>query len=272
MIFGYFSWGPIARGLLLAFQKTNLVTPALWVGLDNFHRVLQDPLLVTAARNSLWFAILSAVIGFPLPILLALHIAELRRTRGLATVLAYLPAVIPPVVSVLLWKQLFQPDGNGLFNTVLGWFGFGPEPWLQSAASAMPSIVLQATWAGFGSSAVIYVAALMSVNPDLYDAAELDGASIARRTWHITLPQIRGVMVLMLLLQLIGTLQVFTEPFLMTGGGPNNSTVTLLMLIYRYAFVNGDFGGASALSVLLALSLAVISLLYFRLSRRWEAA
>lgn len=269
VVFALFSWWPIARSLVLSFQKTNLVTEPTWVGFDNFVRVFADPLLPVAAWNTLWFTILAVLIGFPVPILLAVFIGELRRTRGLASVLAYIPVIIPPVVAVLLWKQIFDPSANGLLNTALGWIGIGPLPWLQSAAMAMPSIVIQATWAGFGTTTIIYLAALMSAPPELYEAAELDGAGILSRTWHITLPHLRTVILLMLILQIIGTFQVFTEPFVMTGGGPNNSTLTILMLIFRYAFVIGDYGKATALSLILALLLTALSLVYLSATKKW---
>ncbi len=272
VVFGVFSWWPILRSLVLSFQHTNLVTAPTWVGLDNFARVFADPLLPTAAWNTLWFTILAVVIGFPVPILLAVFIGELRRTRGLASVLVYIPVIIPPVVAVLLWKQIFDPSPNGLLNTVVGWIGIGPLPWLQSATMAMPSIVVQATWAGFGTTTIIYLAALMSAPSELYEAAELDGTGIVRRAWHITLPHLRTVILLMLILQVIGTFQVFTEPFVMTGGGPNNSTLTLLMLIFRYAFVVGDYGKATALSLLLAVLLTGLSALYLRATKRWSNA
>ena len=123
----------------------------------------------------------------------------------------------------------------------------------------MPSLVLEATWAAAGGSIIIYVAALLGVPGELYDAAEVDGASIWRKIWHVTLPQLRGVLFVMLILQVIATAQVFLEPFLFTGGGPGNATVTVLLLIYRYAFQNslgGDYGEATALSVMLAIVLA----------------
>lgn len=269
LVFGLFSWWPILRSLVLSFQRTNLVTAAEWVGLDNFTRVFADPLLGTAAWNTLWFTILAVLIGFPVPILLAVFIGELRRARGLASVLAYIPVIIPPVVAVLLWKQIFDPSANGVLNSLLGVVGIGPLPWLQDSLTAMPSIVIQATWAGFGTTTIIYLAALMSAPPELYEAAELDGASILRRAWHITLPHLRKVILLMLILQVIGTFQVFTEPFVMTGGGPNNSTLTLLMLIFRYAFVVGDYGKATALSLLLAIFLTGLSALYLWATRKW---
>ena len=268
--FGYFAWWPILRSLQLALQKTNLVTEPTWVGLSNFQRVLADPLLGTAVGNTALFAVMAMVIGFPLPVLMATFMAEMRRTRQLASVLAYLPVIIPPVVAVLLWKQFYDPSASGLFNSVLGTVGIGPLPFLQSGDSAMLSIVVMATWAGFGQATIIYLAALMSVPPELYEAAEVDGARVIRRFWHITLPQMRGIMLLMLLLQIIGTMQVFTEPFVMTGGGPVNRTTTVLMLIYNYAFQQGDYGKATALSLLLALVLCIVSAVYLRLTRSWS--
>ena len=272
LCFGYFSWWPIVRTLLLSLQQNNLVDEPTWVGLQNFGRVLADPLLLTATGNTLLFAALSIVIGFPLPIIFATLMAELRRSRRLVSVLAYLPVIIPPVVSVLLWKQFYDPGPDGVFNAVLGTVGIGPLPWLQSGDTAMLSIVIQATWAGFGQTAIIYLAALMSVRAELYEAAEMDGARIVRRFWHITLPHMRGVILLMLLLQIIGVLQVFTEPFVMTGGGPENRTVTILMLIYRYAFIYGDYGTATALSLMLALFLGMVSAVYLRATRRWSTS
>ncbi|MEV4539042.1 sugar ABC transporter permease [Asanoa sp. NPDC049518] len=269
--FGLFSWWPILRSLPLSVQRTNFLTTE-WVGLDNFTRVLQDPLLVTAALNTLWFAVLALVIGFPVPILFAVVIAELRRTRGLASVLVYLPVIFPPVVAVLLWKAFFDPSPTGVLNTTLGWFGLGPLAWLNDGDLAMPSIVLQATWASFGTATIIYLATLMGVQTELYDAAETDGAGAFRRFWHVTLPQMRGVLLVMLLLQLIGTFQVFTEPYIMTNGGPENRTVTILMLIYRYAFVSGDYGRATALSLLLAVALSALSWIYLRATQRWSTS
>lgn len=267
--FGLFSWWPILRSLPLSVQQTNFVSTE-WVGLDNFVRVLQDPLLGTAAINTTWFTILALIIGFPIPILLAVLIGELRRARPIASVLVYLPVVFPPVVAVLLWKAFFDPRPQGLFNTVLGWFGAGPLAWLNDGNLAMPSIVLQATWASFGTATIIYLATLMSIQTDLYDAAETDGAGMRRRFWHITLPQMRGVILVLLMLQIIGTFQVFTEPYLMTNGGPENRTVTILMLIFRYAFVAGDYGRATALSLMLAVFLGIVSAIYLWATRRWS--
>ncbi|MFI6986141.1 carbohydrate ABC transporter permease [Embleya sp. NPDC050154] len=268
LVFGLFSWWPIIRSLVLSFQQTNLVEPASWVGLQNYQTLLDDPLLGKAVWNTLVFTGLALLIGFPLPLFLAVLMSELRRGAGLMRVLVYLPVAVPPVVAVLMWKWFYDPD-SGLFNEVLGKVGLGPYPWLQSADTAMTSLVVEATWAGAGGAVLIYLAALASVPTELYEAAELDGASVRRRLWHVTLPHMRSVLLIMMLLQVINTFQVFTEPFVLTDGGPEDSTVTVLLLIYRYAFVSGDYGSAAALSVSLAAVLAILSAIYLRLTRAW---
>ena len=274
LVFGVFSWFPIGRALVMSVQETNLVTAPVFVGLDNFVFVLQDPLLGKAVKNTLWFALLALVFGYPLPLAAAVLMSEVRRMRGLFSALAYLPVVVPPVVAVLLWKFFYDASDTGVFNTIAGWVGLGPYPWLQNATSAMPSLVLEATWAAAGGTVIIYLAALVGVRTELYEAAEVDGAGVWRKIWHVTLPQLRGVLFITLILQIIGTSQVFLEPFLFTGGGPNNATLTILMLIYDYAFgssLGGNYGAATALSLMLAGVLAVLSAIYFRVTRPWSS-
>ena len=272
LVFGLFSWWPIVRSFVMSVQQTNLVTAPEFVGLDNFRAVFADPLLGTAVQNTLWFALLALVFGYPIPLVAAVLMSDVRRGRGVYALLAYLPVVIPPAVAVLLWKVFYDAEETGVFNTMLGWVGLGPVPWLESASTAMPSLVLEATWAAAGGTVIIYLAALVSVPPELYDAAEVDGAGVWRKVWHVTVPHLRGIMLITLILQIIGTVQVFLEPYLFTDGGPDNATLTVLLLVYRYAFQNttgGDYGKATALSLMLAFTLAVLSLVYFRATRRW---
>jgi multiple sugar transport system permease protein len=275
VIFGVFSWFPIVRAVVMSVQETNLVSVPTFVGVDNFGAVLADPLFGRAVANTAYFAFLALIFGFPIPIALAVVMSEARRFKGLYSALAYLPVVVPPVVSVLLWRFFFDARPAGVFNSILGAVGIGPLPWLQNAGSAMPSIVLEATWAGAGATVIIYLAALLSVPSELYDAADVDGASIWQKIRHVTLPHLRGVLFLTLILQLIATAQLFTEPFLFTGGGPANSTMTVLLLIYRYAFQNslgGNYGMAAALSVMLAAFLGVFTAVYFWLTRSWSTS
>jgi multiple sugar transport system permease protein len=272
-VFGLFAWFPIVRALVMSVQETNLVSAPTFVGLENFARVVADPQFGIALANTGWFALLALIFGFPIPIFLAVVMSEVRRGRGLYSALAYVPVVIPPVVSVLLWRFFYDASSRGVFNTILGWVGLGPLPWLQSAATAMPSIVIEATWANAGATVIIYLAALIAVPRELYDAADVDGASIWQKVRNVTLPQLRSVLLVTLILQLLATAQLFTEPLLFTSGGPNNSTLTVLLLIYRYAFQNslgGDYGMAAALSLMLALGLGLFTAGYYRLTRGWS--
>ncbi|MFF8914054.1 carbohydrate ABC transporter permease [Streptomyces sp. NPDC015032] len=271
LVFGLFAWWPIVRSLLLSFQKTNLVEPAVWVGLDNFRTLFDDPLLGTAVGNTLFFVGLGLLIGFPAPLILAAIMSTVRRGAGVYRFLVYLPVVIPPVVAILLWKWFYDP-GSGLFNNVLGKVGLGPYSWLESSDSAMLSLVLESTWAGMGGAVLIYLAAMVGIPGELYEAAEVDGAGIWRRIWHVMLPQLRSVIGLLLLVQLINTVQVFTEPYVFTGGGPENSTLTVLLLIFRYAFQDGEYGLAAALSFLMVLTLALLSAVYLRATRSWSTS
>jgi len=272
-VFGAFSWYPIVRTAIMSFQHTNLVQAPTWVGFQNFSAVWHDPQFPVAVKNTAYFALLALVFGYPIPLIAAVLMSEVRKRRGVYSAIAYLPVVIPPVVAVLLWKTFYDASSLGVFNTVLHRVGLGPYPWLQSQQWAMPSLVLESTWANAGATMIIYLAALIGVNPELYEAASVDGAGVLRKVWHITLPQIRGVLLVTLILQIIGTAQVFLEPYLFTSGGPANATLTVMLLIYNYAFGNslgGDYGKATALSLMLAGFLAVFSLVYLRATRSWS--
>jgi multiple sugar transport system permease protein len=264
--FALFSWYPLVRGVLLSFQQVNFVTDPYWVGLENFRVLFDDPLFWTAWKNTIVFTGLALVFGFALPFVIAVLLNELRHFTGFFRVLVYLPVMLPPIVSVLLWRYFYDP-GNGLFNTALRSVGLPESQWTQSSSTAMISLVLVSTWANLGGATLMYLAGLQSISGELYEAAELDGASVWQRLRHVTIPQMRFIMLVLLLLQVIATMQVFIEPFQLTGTS-NPDTVTVMVLIYRYAFtVNNDFGLAAAMSVLLFIVLGAFSALYLRLTR-----
>jgi multiple sugar transport system permease protein len=174
--------------------------------------------------------------------------------------------MLPPAVAVLLFKWFYDP-GPGLFNQILGFFRLPGLSWLDSTDTALISLVLVSTWMNLGSGTLIYLAALQTIPGELYEAAELDGAGLFRRIRHITIPQTRLILLVMLLLQIIATMQVFIEPFLLTGGGPEDATVTVAYLMYQYAFNFTNFGGGGALGLMLMLVLIVFSVIYLRVSR-----
>jgi multiple sugar transport system permease protein len=267
--FAVFSWYPTVRAFLLAFQHTNFVGKSTWVGLANFRKLFADPEFVAAWRNTFEFTGIALVLGFGVPFVTAVVLNEIRHWKTLFRLLVYLPVMIPPVVTAILWKWFYDP-GNGLFNEVLTFLHLPNSAWTNSTATAIPSLVLVATWANLGGTTLIYLAALQNIPADLYEAAELDGANIVQRLRHVTIPQTRYVMLMLLLLQIVATMQEFTTPFIMTGGGPQDATVTVLYLIYKYAFVYFNYGGACALSVMLFIFLGIFSALYLRLTRNTD--
>jgi multiple sugar transport system permease protein len=264
--FAFFSWYPIVREVLLSFQKTNFVGEARWVGLDNFRTVFADPGFVDAWVNTAEFTLLALVVGYVVPFAVAIVLNELKHARAYLRFVVYLPVMLPPAVAVLLFKWFYDP-GPGLFNQMLHAVHLPGLSWLDSTSTALISLVIVSTWMNLGSGTLIYLAALQTIPGELYEAAELDGAGLFRRIRHITIPQTRLILLVMLLLQIIATMQVFIEPYLLTGGGPEGSTVTVAYLMYQYAFNFTNFGGGGALGLMLMLVLMVFSAIYLRVSR-----
>jgi multiple sugar transport system permease protein len=266
LCFIVFSWYPMVREFIIAFQRTRRGTTT-WVGFANFERIVNDPSFWQAWRNTFYFTGLALVLGFAVPFFVAILLNELRHAKAYLRILVYLPVMLPPVASVLLFKYFYDP-GYGLFNAILKTLHLPTSLWLNSAGTAMPSVVIAATWMNMGSATLIYLAALQSIPGELYEAAELDGATLWRRIWHVTIPQTRLILSLMLLLQIVATMQEFTEVYLLTGGdGPQGSTTTVVYLMYQYAFNFNNLGSAGALGVLMLLVLVGFSALYVRLNR-----
>ncbi|HEY0534609.1 MAG TPA: sugar ABC transporter permease [Actinoplanes sp.] len=269
LCFAYFSWYPLVRGIVLSFQQDYLITDPEWIGLTNYHHLFADPLFWTAWKNTAEFTGLALIFGYAVPFVIAVLLNELRHFKAFFRVSVYLPVMLPPIVSVMLWQYFYDP-GQGLFNTLLRGVHLPTSQWIQSPRTAMISLVLVSTWANMGGATLMYLAALQSIPGELFEAAELDGAGVWARLRSITLPQMRFIMLVLLLLQIIATMQVFIEPFQLTGF-TDPSTVTVMTLIYRYAFaVNNDFGLAAAMSVLLFVVLGVFAAFYLRSTREGD--
>ncbi|MDI5965948.1 sugar ABC transporter permease [Streptomyces sp. SL13] len=266
LCFALFSWFPMVREVILAFQRTHRGTTT-WAGWHNLRQITADPAFWQAWRNTAQFTGYALVLGFAVPFVVAVVLNELRHFQGYLRILVYLPVMLPPVASVLLFKYFYDP-GYGLFNEILHALHLPTSQWLQSTHTAMLSVVIASTWMNMGGATLIYLAALQGIPGELYEAVELDGAGLLRRVWHVTIPQTRLVLSLLLLMQIISTMQVFTEPYLLTGGaGPQGSTTTVVYLIYQYAFNFDNYGAAAALGLVLLIVLAVFSGIYVRLNR-----
>ena len=269
LIFSVFSWNPIITTILYSFQKVGLRGPTGWVGFSNYVRMFGNPIFPIAWMNVFEFIILSILFGFIVPIILALMINEMRHFGSIFQIITYIPTLIPIAVALLVWRLIYAPEG-GAVNGFLKLLHLPQQLWLQDPHFVKFSLIIIMTWLGAGGSILIYLAALKEINPEIYEAAELDGVSPWQRIIHLALPLLKSRMAIMLVLQVIAVAQVFTEPFILTTGGPGNSTVTPVLQVYRTAFENSDFGLASAWSVSLLVVLGTFSALYVWLTRKNE--
>ena len=266
-LFALINWYPILQTILYSFQEVNLKGVQGWVGFSNYVRMFGNPVFYTVWQNTLGYVLLSIAIGSLVPIILAIMINEMRRLSPFFQTLVYLPTLIPIVVGLIVWRQIYAPEG-GILNSLLQLIGIPPQLWLQNPSLAKPAIVVIMTWLGAGGTVLIYLSGLREIPLELYEAAELDGFSVLKRIWYITLPHISARIKIMLVLQIIFVAQVFTEPFILTAGGPANSTRSPVLEVYDTAFNQNNFGLASAWSVSMLVVLSVFSILYVFLQKK----
>ena len=259
-------WGYVFR-IIISFTDSKLGSTT-YIGLRNYGKILRD----YAFWRSLLAMLAYVVIAVPVIVFVPLCAANALRRYGkkfntAAKLLMYLPGVTCSVALILSWKYMFDPN-VGMLRSVLGLFGVTKVSVFDSARTAIPIMSLLAACTNFGANLIIYCAALDAIPNDYYEAAELDGASKRRQFISITIPLLNPTIVYVFITATIGALQIFVIPQLMTGGGPNYSTSTLLMLVYNTAFTNNQFGYASAIGVILFLITAIIAIIQFRVTRR----
>ena len=263
-----FTAGPMVVSLLLSFQKYDLNT-SQWVGIENYRRILtKDPLFWKALSNTFIYAFFSVPLGVIGSLAIALLLNQNVRGQRLFRTLFYLPSLVPAVASALLWQWIFNTD-NGILNTILHGFGAPPIEWLQSEKWALPAMIMMSLWGVGGGRMVIFLAGLQGISESYYEAARLDGASNWVQFRKVTLPMLSPVMFFNLILGVIGSFQVFTSAYVMTGGGPNNATLFYALYLFRNAFEYFKLGKASALAWILFLILLVFTFIQFRTSKRW---
>lgn len=268
-VIGFVLWtlGPMAASFVLAFTEWDLISPPRWAGTGNIRELVSDPLVPQALKVTTIYALTSV----PLQMVLGLGLAMLlnSKIRGLRfyRTAFYLPSVLSGVAVAILWRWLFSPE-FGLINLLLDQIGIRGPAWLADERWALPSLVLMSLW-HVGAGTIIYLAGLQGIPSDLYEAAEVDGARGWKRFWHITLPMITPVLYFQLIVGIIAALQIFTEPLIMTRGGPNNATLTIFLYLYRNAFEYFRMGYASALAWVLFAYILLLTLLVVRSSAAW---
>jgi len=266
---------PIVAALLLSFTDFDLYALAdlgnlRFVGLDNYLTLLRTPLFWKALGNTVEFVAL----GVPLSIATSLGAAllinsKLARFKGLFRTVFFAPVVTTLVAVAVIWRYLFNTQ-YGLINWALGAVGLGPVDWLGDPHWAMPAIVLFAVWKNFGYNMIILLAGLQTIPDELYEAARIDGAGPLAQFRHVTLPALAPVMLVVSILTMAAYFQLFAEPYVMTQGGPVESTTSILYLMFVQGFQFWNLGFATAVAFVLFAILFVLTLVQLRVARRWS--
>jgi multiple sugar transport system permease protein len=276
LVIGVFFFLPVVAALALSLTDFDIYALAdlrnlRVVGLRNYLQLLQTPLFWQAFANTLYFVI----VGVPLSITASLGAALLLHSRLARFPAFFRTALFAPVVTTLvavavIWRYLFNPR-YGLLNYALGGLGLSPIDWLGDPRWAMPAIIVFAIWKNFGYNMIIFLAGLQSIPEPLYEAARIDGASTWRQFRHVTLPMLAPIVTLVNVLTIAGYFQLFAEPYVMTQGGPLQSTVSVLYFMYEEGFKWWNLGSASAVAFVLFLVIFGVTVVQLRLAR-WEHA
>jgi len=251
---------PLIFSFVLIFHRWNIVTPMEWIALRNFFRMFQDPLFARAIINTLVFLVLHIPLQIVIALIFAVLLNSAIKFRGLFRSVYFFPVVVSGVVVTILWAQLYNYE-SGLFNHILTTIGLPAVPWLVDPGFAMPSIAIMATWKNVGLYIVLFLVGLQTIPAYLYEAARIDGASGKDQFLNITLPMLNPTIVVIFILSTIGGFSLFIEPYIMTGGGPMNSTLSAMLYIYNQAFSFNHMGYAAALGFVFALIILSVVML-----------
>lgn len=271
-----FTAGPMLFSLYTSFTRYNITTTPQWIGLQNYRHLFEDRFFYIALFNTFWMVVVKipivVVASIAIALLLNLDVPGGKFFRAVF----YLPNVLAGVAAVFLWKWILAP--NGLLNRALEWLGLPGPAWFVDPAWTKPGLVVMGMW-WIGGNILIYLAGLKGIPQQLYEAAEIDGASSWRKTWHITLPMLSPTIFFQVVTGIIGTFQIFTTAYIITGdqsvtGGPGNSLLFYVLYLYNRAFGRVGVGGfqmgyAAAMAWVLFLIILVITLFQLWLARRW---
>ena len=259
---------PLGVAIAMSLFKWNMISPATFIGLDNFNFMFfQDHLF----WNSLWVMLYYTLLSVPLQLVTAFALALMLNTKvkgmGLFRTIFYLPSLIPVIVSTALWLWLFNPQ-YGLFNIMLDAVGLPTQEWLSSPDTVIPSLVLMSLWS-VGNIVIIFLAGLQGIPKELEEATQVDGGNAWHRLRHVILPFMSPVIFYNLVMGVIAGLQIFTQPYIMTNGGPANSSLTYVLHLYKQAFQFSKMGYANALALVLLVVTVILSLIVFKSSDKW---
>lgn len=260
--------GAMLYSFRLSFFDTNLLNKNEFVGTDNYRRLLESPIFWKALRVTTIYTVIVVPVGTVLALAIALMLNQKLLFSGAWRTLYYLPAVVSGVAVAVVWNWVLNPSPDGLMNQLLGLFGIGSLRWFASSDWALPGLILIALW-GTGSNMLLYLAGLQSIPSDVREAARVDGAGPIKAFFSVTLPLLTPTVFFNVVINIISAFQVFTTVAVVTGGGPNNATLTMVYLLYREAFRSFNFGYASAIAWALFAIIMAFTLVLIRTSSSW---
>ncbi|MCS7032546.1 MAG: extracellular solute-binding protein, partial [Phycisphaerae bacterium] len=265
--FSLLTGGPILFSVLLSFSRYDALSPARWVGIQNYRDVLTDPLFYKSMANTL-FMLLRVPIGMALSLAIAMLLNRAIRGIGAYRTALFMPAIVPLVAASLLWMWMFNPT-QGPINGMLSWMGIEGPNWLQSERWSKPALILMSLWSA-GGGMIIWLAGLQSIPQQLYEAASIDGAGAWRRFFHVTIPMLSPFILFNAIVGVIATMQIFAEVYIMTPEGrPADSTLVYTYYLFKQAFQYFRMGYASALAWILFLIVLGLTLVQLWLGKRW---
>lgn len=258
---------PMGMSLYYSFTDWDVLTPEKFVGMSNYAGLFQDPLFYQSLKVTGVYTLITVPLNVFLSLLVAMLLNLEGKWIGFFRTLYYLPAVLSSVVVAVLWQWIFNSK-YGLLNAVLEKFGIGDIRWLSDPDWVMPALVIMSVW-GIGGGIIMYLAGLQAVPKDLYEAARLDGAGFWKKFFHVTIPSMSPIILFTFLTSLIGTLQTFSQAYVMTSGGPNNATLFYAYYLYQNGIVYKKMGKACAMAWLFFVGVAVLSVAVLKVSKRW---
>lgn len=265
--FTVFVAGPMVASFVIGLTDWQIGVAPSFVGLDNYGQLVQDERFWAALRATAFYTAIAVPGGVVVAFLVALLLNQVGRGRGFFRTLFYLPVLVPPVASAVVWLWIFAPD-SGLANSALRAAGLPTLQWIYDERTAVLSLALMTVWA-FGNMSLIFLTGLQGVPRELLEAAEMDGAGPVRRLLSVTIPQVSPIILFNVITGSIAALQSFDSAYVMTQGGPNNATLFYVFYIYQTAFSSGNLGYASALAWILFLLVLVLTAAVFRTARHW---
>lgn len=268
ILFAFFVWGPLLDTVKMSFYETKGMELVKFTGLTNYKKLFAQPAYKIAWANTAKYTICSLVVGLAVPVIIAALITEVTHFKGFFRLAAYYPNVIPSIAAVMIFTYFFGTGNSGVLNILLAKIGVGPINFLTNEKTVIFWIVVAMTWKAAGSTALVYMSSISGISPDLYEAATIDGASPIRRFFCVTMPTILKTGKTMLILQILAVFQILYEPMMMTNGGPNNASISIMELVYDLAFKNMRFSQAAALSVEVCIILIFLTVIYYAVANR----